>query len=46
MRKKSKRKVSDNALIGIICNSVLHESSKLSACEMRIMLHNAMDTNR
>jgi hypothetical protein len=46
MKKKSKQKVSNDALVGIICNNILHESSRLSACEMRIMLQNAIDTNR
>lgn len=46
MKKKIKRKVSNDALVGIICNNILHESSRLSACEMRIMLQNAIDTNR
>lgn len=46
MKKKSKRKVSNDTLIGIICDSVLHESTKLSACEMRIVLQNAIDTNK
>lgn len=46
MKKKSKRKVSSDALIGIICDNILHESTKLSACEMRIVLQNAIDTNK
>lgn len=46
MKKKKKDKISDVALVGIICDNILHESAKLSACEIRVMLHNAIDLNK
>lgn len=29
-----------------ICDNILHESARLSSCEIRLMLHNAIDLNR
>lgn len=46
MKKKKKDKISDVALVGIICDNILHESSKMTSCEIRIMLHNAIDLNK
>ena len=46
MKRKSKEKMSEKNLVGIICDKVFHESTKLSACEMRIVLQNAIDTNK
>ena len=29
-----------------ICDNILHESARLSSCEIRLMLHDAIDCNK
>lgn len=42
-RNKSTDKISQVALLSIICDNILHESTRLTSCAMRFILMDVID---
>lgn len=42
----SVERISQRALISLICDKILHDSARLSSCEIRYMLYDAIELNK